>query len=75
MLCLTESFNNSKVLKIFNRETFRVNQFKNILSKVYKIGIKKAYIETYADRCLQTILLVSQVTILILGILLIFKRY
>lgn len=75
MLCLTESFNNSKVLKIFNRETFRVNQFKNILSKVYKIGIKKVYIETYADRCLQTILLVSQVTILILGILLIFKRY
>ena len=69
---ITESLNNFKLLKIFNKETDRGNHFTSKIRNIYDIGITKILIETKSEILLQIVLFINNMVVLILGIYMIF---
>lgn len=69
---ITESLNNFKLLKIFNKETDRGDHFTGKIRSIYDIGIRKVLIETKSEILLQIVLFINNIVVLILGIYMIF---
>lgn len=73
MSFLTESLKNFKLVKIYNYEQNRINDFKKLMLKVYQVGIRKVTIETFAEIIIQILLFLSKISVILLGIYFIFK--
>lgn len=72
---MNESFQNFKLIKVYNLEKNRTHAFSHVLSKVYRVGVSRVLTETFSEMGIQSLLFISQMAVLSLGAILIFSNH